>query len=297
MVVTNGVATDSIYQTNVVYVAETASLPYFEGFEYYTNFLNLDQWSVVNSSSSQPFFITTDAALGGTKSARLFNYAQNGNFEDELVSGPIDLSSLLSTDTLTLSFRYSYRKKLSINDEWLRVFITESCEDNWVQRKSIHGDELSPLTSTVSWIPSTDADWTTAHVTNITSGYFTGDFRFKFKFESDYGNNLYLDNINMYQGAPSNELIIGLEELEVADMRLYPNPTDGELNVEFNLNAAQTTQLSILDLTGKQIESHVINGESGRNLALLNVNTLSPGVYFLRINTNGTSNQMRFVIQ
>lgn len=297
MVVSNSVSSDSIYQTNAIYVSETGALPYFEGFENYINFTNLDQWSTVNPDVNQEFAITTDAALSGSKSARLYNQSQTGNFTDELVSGPIDLTSLISTDTMTLSFRYSYRKKLASNDEWLKVFITQSCEDTWVQRKTIHGDALSSITTSGPWIPTTDSDWTTVHVTNITSAFFMGDFRFKFIFESDNGNNMYLDNINLYQGAPSDDLILGLGEMELTELNVFPNPTDGDLNLEFNLNNAHVTKFTIIDLTGKEIESHTVSGQAGKNVAFMNVNTLSSGVYFLRINVDGTSQQLRFVIQ
>lgn len=296
MVVDNGFGVDSIYQGGAVYVQQTFSLPYFEGFENYSNFLNIDQWSVTNPNGNQAFLPTTAAALSGNKSARLYNYSQSGNFTDELISGPVDMSTLLPTDDFTLSFRYSYRKKIGVNDEWLKVFVTKSCEDVWVQRKTIHGDALSPLTSAVSWVPSSESDWTTVHMTNITDTYYVGDFRFKFVFESDNGNNLYLDNINLYQGAPSDDLIFGLEEMELTNAQLYPNPTDGELNVEFNLNYAQATELLIVDLTGKEIASHAVSGQAGKNVAFLNVDTLSSGVYFLKINVDGVSHQMRFVI-
>ena len=136
-------------------------------------------------------------------------------------------------------------------------------------------------------------------MTNITDAYFVGDFRFKFEFESDGGNNFYLDNINLYQGAPSNDIVsgVGLSEMELSNASLYPNPTDGELNIEFDLNGAQATELTILDLTGKQLASYSVSGQSGKNSAFIDVNTLSSGVYFLKINVEGLSHQMRFIIQ
>ena len=221
-----------------------------------------------------------------------------GDFEDELISGPVDLSSLTSSDIMTLSFRYSYRRKSTSNDEWLKVFITKGCEDSWVQRKTIHGASLSPLTTTTPWIPSSEADWTTVHMTNVTSNYFLGDFRFKFEFESNNGNNFYLDDINLYQGAPSDVIVlVGLNELEISNALLYPNPTDGELNVEFYLNNAQTTELTVLDITGKQLSAYSVAGGSGKNVAFIDVNEFSSGVYFLSISIEGVSRQMRFVVQ
>lgn len=297
LVVDNGFDVDSIYSTNAVYVEYTSQLPYFEGFENQASFLNNDQWSTLNPDNNQAFEITSDAALSGTKSARLRNFTQSGNFEDELISGPVDLTSLNSSDIMTLSFRYSYNRKTEATYEWLKVFITKSCDDVWVQRKTLQGPQLSPLTNSSEWIPSTAADWTTIHMTNVTSNYFTGDFRFKFEFESDNGNNFYLDDINLYQGSPSDSIISGLNELEISNTVLYPNPTDGELNVAFSLSTAEATQLTIFDLTGKQLSSYSVQANAGKNLAFIDVNELSSGVYFLNISVGGASQQLRFVIQ
>ncbi|MDG1333447.1 MAG: S8 family serine peptidase [Crocinitomicaceae bacterium] len=297
LVVDNGAGIDSIYSTDAVYVQYTSQLPYFEGFENQTSFLNNDQWSVSNPNNNQAFDVTTDAALSGTKSAKIRNFTQFGNYEDELISGPVDLSVLSPTDIMTLSFRYSYRRRSDNNYEVLKVFITKSCEDVWVQRKTLSGPQLSALNLTTEWFPSTAADWTTVHMTNVTSNYYSGDFRFKFEFESDGGNNLYLDDINLYQGAPSDDHVTGLNELEISNTLLYPNPTDGEINVEFNLNTGGITELSILDITGKQLKSFHVEANAGNNLAFIDVNELSSGVYFLNIKVDGVSQQLRFVIQ
>lgn len=297
LVVDNGAGIDSIYSTNAIYVQYTSQLPYFESFENQTSFVNNDQWSVYNPNGNQAFVISTDAALTGTKCARIRNFTQFGNFEDELISGPVNLSVLDSTDIMTLSFRYSYKRRSENTDEWLKVFITKGCEDGWVQRKTIHGAQLSPLTSTSEWFPSVASDWTTVHMTNVTSNYFTGDFRFKFEFESDGGNNFYLDDINLYQGSPSDDPVLDLNELEISNTLLYPNPADGEINVEFDLNNGGLTELMILDVTGKLLNSYTVEANAGKNIAFIDVNELSAGVYFLNIHLGGVSQQLRFVIQ
>ncbi|MFK7783959.1 MAG: S8 family serine peptidase [Crocinitomicaceae bacterium] len=300
LVVDNGAGIDSIYSTNAIYVQYTAQLPYFEGFENHTSFVNNDQWSVANPDANQAFVITTDAALSGTQSARIRNFTQFGNYEDELISGPVDLSVLAPSDIMTLSFRYSYRRRSDNTYEVLKVFITQGCEDGWVQRKTLAGPQLSTLNSTSEWFPSTAADWTTVHMTNVTSNYYSGDFRFKFEFESDGGNNLYLDDINLYQGAPSDDpILVGLDDSNpaIAKTLLYPNPTDDEINVEFNLNNGGSTDLTISDITGKQLKSYTVAGSPGKNIAFIDVNDLSSGVYFLNISVSGSTEQLRFVIQ
>lgn len=297
LVINNGTGIDSIYQTGSVHVVASGTLPYVEGFEAYSSFVGLDAWEIYNPDNNQTFAVTSAAAHSGSKSARILNYTQTGNFTDELISGPIDLSVLNASDTMTLSFRYAYRKKLASNDEWLRVSVRSGCEDTWVVRKTMHGDQLSALTSSANWTPGSPSDWTTVHMTNITGSFFSNDFRVKFGFESDSGNNFYLDDINIYQGAPSDALV-GLNSLtELSAISVYPVPASDELNVSFSLSAAEKTSIRIVDMTGKTVQSHAILGQSGNNIASMNVSALASGIYMVEIATATAQTQERFVIQ
>lgn len=298
LVVANQAGSDSLYQSSFISVIPAPSLPYFEGFESYSSFMSNPSWSVSNPDLNAAFTISSSAALSGVKSARLNNYSQTGNFIDELISGPIDLSSLNSSDTLTLSFRYSYRKKNSINDEWLKVYVATNCLENWVQRKTMHGDQLSDIVSSSTWTPTVPEEWTTVHMTNITSTYFSGDFRMKFRFESDNGNNFYIDNINLYKGAPSDELV-SLDENEngIEHLVLYPNPASDELNLQFFNAKGSNLSVSVLDLSGKIIQRHMLSAAYGNNIVVLDTSELKAGSYFLTLDDHGVKQVARFVIQ
>lgn len=296
LVVTNIGGSDSVYQTNAIYLAPAQTIPYVEGFESLTNFINQDAWSVNNPGNNATFQVSTSAALSGAKSARLGNYGQNAGQEDELISGPIDLSSLSVGDEMTLSFRYAYRKRISSTFERLQVYATSNCADSWVVRKTIQGDQLSSVVEGTSWTPTSEEDWTTVHVTNITDNYFTGDFRFKFNFLSGDGNNLFLDNINLYEGQPSDDVVgITEDEFNLLGFSVFPNPTENELTVQFGLEAPQTVQLVITDVSGKEVQSTQILGASGSNAVVMNVNQLSAGVYILQAKGAGTQEQIRFI--
>jgi hypothetical protein len=77
------------------------------------------------------------------------------------------------------------------------------------------------------------ADWQTVHMTNVTTSYWVNNFRFKFRFESDGGNNIYIDDINIYSGAPSDALVtVGLDEnLQLQNAVVFPNPAEDEVNL------------------------------------------------------------------
>ena len=295
LVVDNGFDLDSVYLTNRIHISTTSTLPYFEGFETHSTLTNIDEWSVANPDFNQAWMINTDAALTGNQSARLFNYTQSGTNNDELISGPIDLSTLDAAASMTLSFRYSYRKKIISNDEWLRVFVRENCAEDWLNRKTLHGSFLSNETSSSNWIPSTEDDWTTVHMTNITNVFFTDDFRFKFTFESDGGNSIFIDDINIYEGAPSDTLITsGIYESTLEQVQIYPNPTDGELNISYNVGANQLTKVVIRDLSGKLIKEVSVSSQSGKNLVTIDVSKLDAGVYLIE---TGSTITKRIVIR
>ncbi len=298
LVVDNGYGVDSVYQSNYIDVIPTASLPYYDGFEDYISFANNDAWQSVSIGDGPASFgLTTIAALSGEKSARLQNFGQPEEAIDELISRPIDLSVLNSTDDVTLSFRYAYRKRNESNEEWLRVFIRADCLGNWALRRTIKGNNLSPLVATSTWAPSSPEEWTTAHMTNVTNAFFTGDFRVKFQFESDGGNNFYLDDINMYQGAPSDDIVDIQEFDSFNQFSVYPNPSEGELNIEFSQASSGNAIVQITDINGKLIRAHSIQAQIGNNLVLMDTKDIAPGLYMVNLIQGGSLATKKLIIQ
>ena len=299
LVVTNSAGSDSVYFSDYLNIITSQALPYFEGFETMSTLNSTEEWTVDNPDNNAAFEVSGLAALSGSQSVRLSNHGQAQGSIDELISGPIDLSGVPSSSAFTLSFRYSYKKRTSGNDEWLRISVAENCEEDWTIRKTMHGNILSSDTQNTPWVPSNENDWTTVHVTNITSTFFTGGFKFKFNFENDEGNNFYLDNINLYEGSPSDDIIAaGISDLGVFDnFSMYPNPADQELNVAFNALESGNVHLTIQDLHGKKIQQHKIQANSGSNLIMLNTGELAPGVYFLKLESNQGIRTEQFIVK
>ena len=297
---TDGATNDSEVKTNYIRVLPTSStIPYWEGFEGYSSLNNLVNWEVLNQENNNAFTIENTTGYSGSQCAKLVNFGQAPSNVDELISSPMDLSVIPLTGSVTLSFRYSYRKKTSADYEYLKVFITGDCGDTWVQRKTLGGNQLSSLTATSSWKPTSQADWVTVHVTNVTSNYFSQNFKFKFRFEGEGGNNFYLDDINLYAGSSSNEVVMGLNQFNesINDLSLYPNPTDGELNVSFSASKNNDMQFQVLDITGKIIQNNVVNAVQGSNLVLLDTQIFAAGSYFLKVISDDHFKTLPFVIK
>lgn len=293
---TDGSSTKSEIKTAFIKVLPpSANLPVMESFEY-TQSLTGPFWTIENNGNNAKFEITSTAGHTGIRSAKLKNFGQQPGNYDALVSSPIDLSTV--TNATTLTFRYAYRKRSSSDDEWLRVFITNNCGENWVQRKTLRGNGLSTQSSGSSWTPSSTSDWVTVHMTNITSSYWTENFRFKFEFQSDGGNNLYLDDINIYNGGDTEEPALGVNKnILNYEFNLYPNPAENSANVTFNLEKSQNVNVSLVNMMGQTIQSNDIKAQTGDNLVMLDTEKVQAGVYLVKVNIAGSQKVKRLIIK
>jgi len=297
---TDGTNSDSEDKVGFITVLGTPlSLPYWEGFEDYTTLSNIPNWSIYNAPVNNTFSLESNFGHSGSKCARLNNFGQGASNIDELTSTNIDLSGIDQTNgSVTLSFRYAYRKRTSSDYEFLKVFITGNCGENWAQRKTLGGNQLSNQVSSSSWAPSSQADWVTIHMTNVTNNYFTDNFRMRFKFEGEGGNNFFLDDINLYSGSPSNELVVGgLSQNEFTDLSIFPNPTDGDLHLQFTSSTGGAAQLHITDLSGKIISNYPLQLQPGTNLVITETNQLAGGSYLLTLVVNGVQTTRTFVVR
>jgi len=294
---TDGTTDDTEIKTGLIHVVPDAvSIPLLEGFESYSTLNGLEEWAIINPSGNG--FELTTTGLNSTKSTRLRNFGQTSGDIDELIASPIDLSN---ASQVTLSFRYAHKRRNTSDGDILRLFATKDCGNSWAIRKTMLLTS-SPV-QVAAFTPSSESDWTTVHVINITSTYLVDNFRYKFTFEGGGGNNIYLDNINIYEGAFSDELVtgtsgVGLNEISsVKNLEIYPNPTDEELNVKFALDVAQKILLSITDLTGKKMQQNSVNGATGSNFVLIDTKELSSGVYFIEIEMNGLKEVRQFIVK
>lgn len=299
LVVTNAAGSDSVYFYNVVYVQTAVELPYYEDFESLVTFNGQETWSVYNPDVNASFVLTTSASYTGVKSAKLYNHGQAEGSIDELISGPVNLSTLdPANDSITMTFRYAHRNRDSQSDDFLRVYVKESCDTWWVLRKTMHGQSLSTINYNSPWTPADSSEWTTVHITNISSNYFSGDFRFKFNFENGNGNNFYLDDINIYQGPPSNQIIVGVSELNNAfDFSVYPNPADKDISVRFNIEQGTLVCINITDINGRKVGTSTVKASSGNNLVMMDADRLDTGMYFVNVIVNGVSHIKQLVIR
>jgi len=86
-----------------------------------------------------------------------------------------------------------------------------------------------------------------------------------------------------------------VEEIEATLFSLFPNPSNGELNVRLDQPAAQGSKLSVFDSQGKLIA--VENIPAGKQRHQINLQGLSKGMYTVQLQLNTTVQTQRWVVR
>lgn len=276
--------------------AENA-LPYTEGFESFTDFeSNTKNWKVINAEGGTQveWKINDEVSYAGGKSAFVKGYSNTSGHVEILQSPTYDLTGL--SQNAVLRFKYAHAVRSFNTQDKLVVAVSRNCGQNWNQRLSLEGSELATVAGGYSgeFVPTSTSQWSTIEITNINSIFFTEDFRFKLEFTSKSGNNIYIDNINIYDPAT-----VGLEHNEFLNyIEVFPNPASNNLTVNYNLKASGTLKIELLDISGRLIDS-VFEGirPAGEHSQNMQVTDLSAGIYFVRLSVDGDQTTRKLVVQ
>jgi len=292
--VTDGISTQTITMTDFILALSDPGdiIPYKEGFETLSSVPDNDRFMVTNDNGLSTWTLNNSVAYSGYDCASIANFGLTDATKDELISGTIDLSSVSTSDPLVFNFRYAYNRKTSTDDDWLRFYVSKDCGETWALRKQFHGSTLSTDISATAFVPTSEDDWTVVNVTNITSDYFVSDFRYKFEFENEGGNNIYLDHINMYP-----ESMTGIFEAEnPTGLSVYPNPTANNFMISFVANAESSYEICIYDAIGNKVEvlylGMLANGLNSLEFSLAN---LSSGVYVIKVSSEESTETIKLI--
>lgn len=274
LTVTNSAGSDTYTATNYVVVtsgATATATPFVEGFEAIA-IPGAADWFIDNeSASSNTFQTSTLSAFTGTTSLRLQNHSGNtSGTKDAIISPPF---SLVNTTATKAYFRVAYANRATGSGDVLKGFVSDDCGATWAQRyvKTAALLQTVPGIVTTSFTPVAGSiDTTQWRQDFINLGQFSGspNVRIKFEFTFDTGNNLYIDDINIFGTT------VGINDINIDtdEMTLAPNPANGSTKLNFKMINSNDVVITITDVLGKQMEQ-------------LSKGSLTPGDYSYTINT------------
>lgn len=200
-------------------------------------------------------------------------------------------------------FAYAYRKNSSTHNDVFKIQGSRDCGGTWEDIVAFSASQLasgSGETSSDPFLPMAQGpEWKTYVISNHPKwlNYLNSSsvlIRFTFTEGSNgFGNNFYLDAINFYNATGVNELT------QKMGFGLYPNPSDNEAFVRFNLHDGAKVGITVTDLVGREvIRMADTNYSAGEQVISINKDgKLNPGVYFVNMTVNGAVMTAKLSIQ
>lgn len=273
LTVTNGAGAQTSTRTGFINVGNMngdITTSFYESFE---TAGGPNGFTVLNDGGAG-FERTTTAGATGTSSFMVDNFTFNqAGTKDIFYTPSFDFSQILLP---TITFKVAHANTSGNTSDYLRVYVSADCGQNWSLRYSKTGSALSTAPPTASlFIPAAN-EWRTENVILPTSMFFGNkpNVRFRFEYHYEDGNNIYIDDINII-GTTS------IDDMSNPISSVYPNPGNGKGIISLNTPLESESKMIVYNTQGKivfQSETY----EKGISEIPYELN-LNSGLYFVRI--------------
>lgn len=192
---------------------------------------------------------------------------------DELFVQNFDFSDAVQTEAF-LQFDYAKASYAGYNDQ-LKILASSDCGQTWITLFDKDDNSgLSMVTSTTDWKP-TASHW---QPVSLDMSQFIGQSNVEVKFQaiSGFGNNLYVDNVNIHYGS-----IVGIASPDAAFISVYPNPANDLAVVHTNGITSDHTILEVLNVLGQVIYRTSVKSHGDHTI---NTSRFENGMYVYRLN-------------
>ena len=244
-----------------------------------------ENWKVLNSGQNFSWKDTTIFTQESSQNrVAFFNNNLDGYF-DKLITQPIYLDNELSNPYLSFDVSYS-----SISDSFEDALLVEVSQDCGSTFTDTIYFKSGKFLSTDVQNNSTNSTYNTFRNESVSLKKFLGKrINISFLINSDGGNNIYIDNVNL-----SSRSLIDFNPLV---FEIFPNPSSGIFNLYFEDFSIENFDLSIVDISGQLIlnKDYSFSKDSPRAVTI-NLLNLSQGIYLLKVKANDKSIVKRLVI-
>lgn len=216
-------------------------------------------------------------------------------------------TSVMTTDNMNLT---DYEELTVDFGYYVRSF--ENVEDFWLQISTNGGGSYQTVED---WVLGTDFNNDEFHTDQVViDGPFTSNTRLRFRCDaSGNGDWVYIDEV-VVSGCTNNGNRNGgevIEAVQVADnqsvntefnieknhspeMKLFPNPVENELTVNFKTDENLESDLLISDFSGKVMQQISLDG--GVQQIQINVSDWAPGFYLVQLISGTERISKKFVV-
>jgi hypothetical protein len=192
----------------------------------------------------------------------------------------LDPMSFAGVASPGLTFDVSYAPFSTTDLDRLEVQSSTDCGATWTTHYSKFGSGLATHAAVNSeYAPTLPSHWRNELVQMpLDTGHTSVPVRFKAT--SDYGNDIYIDNINVAASAGINEIN------NIAYVNIYPNPASEIATVDFTLIESSSITICLTNIIGEEILSKELENISvNKTSCQLNLEGINNGLYFVTVKT------------
>jgi len=272
-----------------------------EGFESYSSGDDVINNAIVINDDAQSISVVNQGIstnvtweIGGygnsSNSFRLRFYSWPAGTEATLLFENIDLSTSTGNG---LRFSYAYAQYTGENDQLL-VMVSTDCGITWTTVHTNQGSSMATTAATTSMYYPAITEWDS---TNISLSAYDGQssVMIAFKGISDYGNNLYIDDIQI-----SNTVFSAIDEAGVSSfdaVEVFPNPANDLAFVKVEMKETAVVKVEVRNVLSQLVQ--VVNdGElsTGSHMLTISTSELSEGLYYVNIYSDEAETTKKFVV-
>ena len=188
-----------------------------------------------------------------------------------------ELVDISDSEELIITFDRAHAQyNAPITNDRLIGMVSYDCGETWTQVYNKAGTALSTVGPNGSFFMPTPAQWATDTII-VDNAAGNDNLLFKFDMVSDWGNNLYIDNINIEEfiGSSSN-----IRPSINADISLAPNPSNGQAQLNIVLAEVADLNVSVYNSLGQRVANiGQYNFAIGEYKIDLNLQHLPAGMY------------------
>ncbi len=246
-------------------------------------------WSVSSSGSAYTWEKTIHTSTEKVASAEIRDYRFNsGGKHDDLYS---PLAQPGNFDSVAIRFDVSYAIGKFAGSglvplDTLEVLLTTDCGKTFTSVYKKGGVDLQttgnpnvpnnyPAGDTTGYVPNTRSQWRTEYINVTQSISANTQFQVVFRNTSNNGNNVLLDNVNIYS-------VVLPQRLKEKGYLIAPNPFGDNFVVRHLVPPANLKAILVFNATGQLAYNQQFNGNAGTTQRV-DVPGSKSGIYFVKL--------------
>ncbi|SKB85239.1 M43 family zinc metalloprotease [Dyadobacter psychrophilus] len=254
---------------------EPFAAPVMESFE---SLFPPQGWDIVNEDGGTTWEKTTTAAKTGSASVKISNFGNEAVGERDYLRTPT--VNIAGTDSAFVSFQLAaatYTNSTVQGNVWdtLQVMISTDCGQTYTSIYKKWGPSLITRNAATrtAFTPNLN-EWRNEQI-NISNYINQGEVLIAFLNTNGNENDIFLDDINI-------RTVTINPNLKEAGFLVTPNPTSGQVSVQFYPHPEGLKSVSIYNVSGQKIAEQKITGEVSTNVYDFDLTNFASGLYIVK---------------